>query len=346
MKILVTGNLGYIGSHLGEYFKSKMSQCELIGYDLGLFANCITHDGRSPDTWYDQQVYGDIRRFPEELLDGVDVIIHLAALSNDPIGERYDTITKSINQDASVRLAEKAVKVGVKHFLFASSCSVYGAGGNAARTEQDQVNPLTAYAKSKIGTEGILSNLNSTSMLITCLRFATACGYTKRLRLDLVLNDFVFRAFCHNKIQILSDGSPWRPLISVQDMCQAMYLLIKHRPENGNLFECVNVGSNSWNYQVKDLAIHVQKKLKNAQVILNQNAEPDKRSYRVNFDKFGALVENNFIPQTLNSTIENLISGLEILTKNRTKELRFDDYKRLSILEKVADEFTIWGPKV
>ncbi len=152
-----------------------------------------------------------------------NAVAHLAAVSNDPMGNRFASVTAAINQDASAEIAGAAAKAGVRNFVFASSCSVYGVAGGCARREADPLNPLTAYAASKIGRSGpqALAGINN-EMAITCLRFATACGMSDRLRLDLVLNDFVACALAGNEIRVLSDGSPWRPLIDTADMARAI----------------------------------------------------------------------------------------------------------------------------
>lgn len=340
MKILVTGNLGYIGSVLGKYLKDHSDDIHLIGIDLGFFANRLTGLSISPDVFYDEQHYVDVRELPSELLEGVDVVVHLAAISNDPMGAKFDVITDSINHQSSTRLAKLSSKMGVKHFLFASSCSVYGAGGNNARSESDSVSPLTAYAHSKINTEISLAALSLDSMKVTCMRFATACGYSPRTRLDLVLNDFVSKAIFEKRIEILSDGTPWRPLITVRDMCQAMFLLIKHRSERGNPLEIMNVGSSEWNYMVKDLAYAVKEHFDDVDVSINSNAAPDKRSYKVNFDKFNEIVKGEFKPQNINEAILELKNGLVNFSKTNNG-FNIENFIRLKTLEENASHWRL-----
>ena len=215
-----------------------------------------------------------------------------------------------INYKASTRLAELAKKCGVKSFVFASSCSVYGEGGTTAKKEESDLNPLTAYAKSKINTEIALQSMESENFQITCLRFATACGISPRLRLDLVLNDFVASALTANRIDILSDGSPWRPLINVKDMALAIDWAIHRSNIDSDNYCVINTGSNEWNYQIKDLAYAVRDIVDDVDVSINHDAEPDKRSYKVNFDKYNNLA-TNFIPKmTLKDTVIQLINGI------------------------------------
>ncbi|WP_339905946.1 SDR family oxidoreductase, partial [uncultured Cyclobacterium sp.] len=188
MKILITGNMGYIGPVLVNHLKKANPKSTIIGYDIGYFAQCITSNGPFPEVNVDQQVFGDVRNFPEKLLEGVDTIVNLAAISNDPMGKKFEEFTLDINYRSCINLAKMAKKVGVKHFVFASSCSMYGAADDYPKTEEDSLNPLTAYARSKVMSENDLINLADENFIVTCLRFATACGFSPRLRLDLVLN--------------------------------------------------------------------------------------------------------------------------------------------------------------
>ena len=189
MKILITGNMGYVGSVLVRHLRSVFPKSQLIGYDLGYFAHSLTAVSSLPETVLDRQIFGDVRQFPESLLEGIDAVVHLAAISNDPMGHRFEAVTEEINHRSGVEIAKLSLKNGVKHFVFASSCSVYGAAEGGPRKESDPLNPLTAYARSKIATENFLSQWGQDRMTVTSLRFATACGMSERLRLDLVLND-------------------------------------------------------------------------------------------------------------------------------------------------------------
>src|ERR1700684_1159307 len=176
MRILITGNMGYVGPVLTRYLRDNVSDAELIGFDTGYFAHSLTGAGLLPEALLDRQVFGDIREFPAELLDGVDAVVHLSAISNDPMGNKFEAVTGDINQQASVRLARLAADRGVNRFVFASSCSMYGYAEGGARKESAPTKPLTAYARSKIGSEQALAQLDRNDMLVTSLRFATACG--------------------------------------------------------------------------------------------------------------------------------------------------------------------------
>ena len=336
MRILITGNLGYVGAELSKYLRTQHPAAYIAGYDLGYFQQCLTTDGFAPERVLNAQYYGDVRNFDENLLKGFEQVIHLAAISNDPIGNKFEQVTFDVNFQSSVDIAQKAIRQGVKHFVFASSCSVYGAAGDAAKTETSELNPLTAYAKSKVKTEEALSKLDSGNTVITCLRFATACGISDRLRLDLVLNDFVASALTSKKISILSDGTPWRPLINVKDMARAINWGITRESNTGGKFLICNTGSNSWNYTVKELAEHVQNHFTDITVSINLDAPPDKRSYRVNFDKFTSLA-NGFTPEyDINKTIEELKTGLSSIHFNNVN-FRNSSLMRLNVLNKYLD---------
>ncbi len=254
MRILITGNMGYVGPVLVRHLRNVMPRAYLAGYDSGFFAHCLTGD-ELPERLLDVQRFGDVRAISAADLDGFDAVVHLAAVSNDPMGNRFSAVTEAINHRASVAVAQAAAAAKVKSFVFASSCSVYGAARDGrARSEADQLNPLTAYARSKIATEDSLRQLDLNGMVTTSLRFATACGMSDRLRLDLVLNDFVACALSTGEITVLSDGTPWRPLIEVRDMARAIEWALSRRGDEGGSFLALNAGSDSWNYQVKDLA--------------------------------------------------------------------------------------------
>src|SRR5215467_3135425 len=184
MKILITGNMGYVGPVLVKRLRDSYPGVELIGFDMGYFGNCLSSNDIFPECRVDVQNFGDVRRFPEQLVAGVDGVVYLAALSNDPLGHTFEEATFDINYRSCVRLARLAKQAGVKSFVFASSCSVYGYAEEGARSEDSPVNPLTAYAKSKVWTEKELGPLADEKFKATCLRFATACGMSDRLRLD------------------------------------------------------------------------------------------------------------------------------------------------------------------
>jgi nucleoside-diphosphate-sugar epimerase len=337
MKILITGNMGYIGPAVIKQLRSSHPDATLIGFDIGYFGNCITSDEILPECRVDLQYFADMRRFPKEILNGVDVIVHLAAISNDPIGDRFEEVTLDINYRASINLAKKAKETGVKAFVFAASCSMYGSADDQTRTEKSELNPLTAYAKSKVFTERELEPLASKPFKITSLRFSTACGWSDRLRLDLVLNDFVAGAVASGKITILSDGTPWRPLINIKDMARAIDWAISRDLSAGGEFLAVNIGSDKWNYQVKDLAEEVAKVIPGTNISINKDAQPDKRSYRVNFDLFKKLAPFHQPKVSLTESVKELKNGLESMGF-RDGEFRNSRYMRLKILTELQEK--------
>jgi nucleoside-diphosphate-sugar epimerase len=332
MRILITGNMGYVGPVLTRYLRDTLRDAELIGFDTAFFGHILNGADLLPEALLDRQVFGDIREFPPELLDGVDAVVHLSAISNDPMGDKFEAVTREINRDATVRLARLAAERRVKSFVFASSCSMYGYAESSARKESDPTNPLTAYARSKIGSEKALAELDRKGMLITSLRFATACGMSDRLRLDLVLNDFVACAITSGEITVLSDGTPWRPLIDVEDMARAILWAILRKWENGGEFLSVNAGRDESNYQVRKLAEAVARQVPGTTVSINTNA-PDKRSYRVDFALFRSLAPDSIPQVSLDQSITRLHEGL-VGMGFADKDFRTSPYMRLKTLER------------
>jgi nucleoside-diphosphate-sugar epimerase len=333
MRILITGNMGYVGPVLTRFLRENLEDAELIGFDAGFFAHSLTGAALLPEALLDRQVFGDIRELPAELLDGVDAVVHLSAVSNDPMGNKFEDVTGEINQKATIRFARLAADRGVRNFVFASSCSMYGYAQGGARKESDPTNPLTAYARSKIGSEKAFSELDLGGMVVTSLRFATACGMSDRLRLDLVLNDFVACAVASREITVLSDGTPWRPLIDVEDMARAISWAFARKGENGGRFLAVNVGRDESNYQVRDLAEAVARHVPGTTVSVNKNAPPDKRSYKVDFALFRSLAPA-YLPQvSLDQSIARLREGL-VGMGFADKDFRNSPYLRLKTLER------------
>ena len=314
MRILVTGNQGYVGPVLGRHLRDTWPDATLIGFDAGFFAAMLTApDGVSPEHSFDRQVFGDVRDLDPRLLRGVDAVVHLAAVSNDPMGSRFEAVTAQINAAASVALARAARAAGVRSFVFASSCSVYGFAPGDARTEDDPLNPQTAYARSKVDTEAALASIGGDAMAITCLRFATACGMSDRLRLDLVLNDFVASALATGEVTVMSDGTPWRPLIDVRDMARAIAWACARDPGTDTPFLAVNVGTAAANVRVIEIAGEVCAAIPGARVRVNPAAPPDTRSYRVDFARFAALAPRHQPRVTLSRSVAMERDGLTAL---------------------------------
>jgi nucleoside-diphosphate-sugar epimerase len=335
--ILITGNMGYVGPRVAEYFRLRRPDATLIGLDTGFFAANLLDASVLPECVLDMQVFGDVRNVTVNDLAGVDAVVHLAAISNDPMGNAYERVTEDINHKGTVAVARAAKDAGALHFVFASSCSVYGFAEDGARTEASSVNPLTAYARSKISSEQVLAELAGPDFIVTCLRFATACGASPRLRLDLVLNDFVASALTSGVIRILSDGTPWRPLIDVEDMARAIDWGVDRSASNGGESLIVNAGSNVWNYQIRELAEAVAQAIPGTTIDINRNAAPDKRSYRVDFGLFNELAPDHQPQVSLEAAITEL---KELLTATGFSDANFRQsrYMRLNMLSQLISE--------
>jgi nucleoside-diphosphate-sugar epimerase len=330
LKVLITGNMGYVGPEVAKYLRSRHPNATLHGFDNAYFAHCLTGSPVLPERYLDEQFYGDARDVKLDL-KGYDAVVQLAAISNDPMGNKFQAVTLDINQNSTISMARAAAAAGVKNFVFASSCSVYGIADGPARKENDALNPITAYAKSKIGAEEELAALE-TDMTVTCLRFATACGMSDRLRLDLVLNDFVACALSQGLISVLSDGSPWRPLIDVADMARAIEWAIDRPAGTGGRYLAINAGSDDRNYQVRDLANAVARAVPGTEVSINTSAPVDSRSYKVDFGLFRSLAPNHQPVVDLDQSIKNLIAGLKKMNF-KDSEFRSSDLMRLKVLQ-------------
>jgi len=338
MRILITGNMGYIGPVLYREIRNSYPDAEIWGFDNGYFAHCLTNAASLPEREIDRQIFGDMRDFPMDVLNDVDALIHLGAISNDPMGNQYEAVTNAINDEASKAIAREAKRRGVKSFVFASSCSMYGQATGDAKTENDKLNPLTAYARSKVAMEQELEQLASDEFRVTALRFATACGMSPRLRLDLVLNDFVACAMTTGKITVLSDGSPWRPLIHVKDMSRALVWGLGR--EQGGNFIAVNAGSDRWNYQIKDLAQKVAELVPGTEVSINTDAPPDLRSYRVDFAMYAKLAPDHQPQVDIDQAVLELKEGLQGMNF-ADSNFRESNYMRLKMLESHIHDGTL-----
>lgn len=336
MKILIIGNMGYVGAAVVRGLAQAHPSATLHGYDNGYFAHCLTGVDYLPERYLACQFFGDVRSLSPERLEGYDAVVQLAAVSNDPMGSRFAAATAEINQQATIATAQAAAKAGVSNYVFASSCSVYGVALGGPRCETDEIAPLTDYAKSKIGAEEALAGIEG-DMVITSLRFATACGMSDRLRLDLVLNDFVACALGQKQITVLSDGSPWRPLIDVSDMARAIDWAVQRKASNGGRILRVNTGSNARNHQVRDLAHAVADAVPGTTVSINTDAPVDSRSYQVNFDLFASLAPDHQPQMTLADSIQGLIDGLKRMNF-ADKEFRASPLMRLHVLQRHIEE--------
>lgn len=336
MKVLITGNMGYIGPVVVRHLRKTMPGVRIYGLDKGFFGHCLTASAVLPENDCDLQYFDDVRMFPYDILEQMEAVVMLAAISNDPMGASFEKVTDEINHLACADIAKLAVKRGVKRVVFASSCSMYGFAEGGARRETDALNPLTAYARSKVATEKALAALDPENAILTSLRFSTACGMSPRLRLDLVLNDFVACALASGEITVLSDGTPWRPLIDVQDMARSIEWALTREADQGGRYVAVNVGAAEWNYQVRDLAEAVVRRVPGTRLSINTNAPPDRRSYQVDFEKYRQIAPQHQPQVTLDQAIDRLKEGLEEMHFSDAN-FRNSQFMRLKVLEAHID---------
>jgi nucleoside-diphosphate-sugar epimerase len=281
VKVFVTGVNGYIGAVLAPYLIER--GLAVLGLDTGYYRDGWLysddrHLGYSPLT-----VNKDLREITEHDLEGCDAVAHLAELSNDPLGENKPDVTHRINHRGSVALAEKARAVGIRRFVYTSSCSVYGVGAGEVLDETSPTRPQTVYAECKVLVERDLGGMAGPDFCPVFLRNATAYGPSPRMRFDIVLNDLCALAWTTKRIAMVSDGSPWRPLVHVQDICEAIYRSLVAPDETvcGRVF---NVGQNSENYRIREIAAIVAEEFPGCVVTVGPSSG-DNRSYRVNFDR-------------------------------------------------------------
>jgi nucleoside-diphosphate-sugar epimerase len=289
MRVLVTGHKGYIGTRLVPLLLKDGH--EVTGLDSDLFRRC-TFTGTLADV---PEIRKDVRDATAEDVAGFDAVLHLAGLSNDPLGDYRPELTREINERASIRLAELAKGAGVERFVFASSCSNYGAGGNDFLDEDSPFNPVTPYGTSKVAVEQAVSRMADDGFSPTFLRASTAYGVSPRLRFDLVLNNLTAWAFTTGKVLIKSDGTPWRPIVHVEDIARA-YVATLATPREVVHNQAFNVGTTTENYQIRELAEIVQEVVPGCEVTFAEGAGPDKRCYRVDCNRI-ATTMHAFKPQ-------------------------------------------------
>ena len=299
MKVLVTGHLGYIGVEAVSIIRAAGH--EVVGLDVGFFNEC---DFAAPPDQIPELAV-DLRDVQPKHLEGFDAVVHLAALSNDPLGDLNPNITYDINQHASVRLATAAKTAGVGRFLFSSSCSLYGAGGDGFLDESAAFNPVTPYGESKILVEQALDKLADETFTPMYLRNATAYGVSRRLRGDIVVNNLVGHAVTTGKVLLQSDGTPWRPLVHIRDIIAAVCAGLT-APKAAIHNQAFNIGRNGENYRIRDVANLVAEVVPNCEVTFAPGASADTRNYRVDFSKAESKLPGFKPSWTLRAGIEEL----------------------------------------
>jgi nucleoside-diphosphate-sugar epimerase len=289
MRILLTGHKGYIGAVAGPILRDAGH--EVVGLDSDLFSGC-DFGNTLPEI---PEVRKDLRDLAIGDVRGFDAVVHLAALSNDPLGNLNAGLTYDINHHASVHLARLAKAAGVERFVFSSSCSTYGAAGDDFLDESASLNPVTAYGESKVFVERDVAPLADEHFSPIYMRNATAYGASPRLRLDIVLNDFVAAAYTTGRIYIKSDGTPWRPIAHIRDIIAAVLAALE-APREIVHNQTFNVGQTAENYRISELAAIVAEIVPGARVEYAPDGGPDKRCYRINCDKINSMLPN-FRPQ-------------------------------------------------
>jgi nucleoside-diphosphate-sugar epimerase len=339
MRVLVTGHKGYIGTILVPLLLAEGH--EVVGLDSDLFRGSTFGEGIQEIP----ELIKDVRDVEVADLEGFDAVMHLAGLSNDPLGNLNPDLTYDINHLASVKLAKVAKEAGVPRYIFSSSCSNYGAGGDDWLTEESAFNPVTPYGISKVRTEQDVTKLADDNFSPTFLRNATAFGVSPRIRFDLVLNNLVAWALTTGRVYMKSDGSPWRPIVHIEDISRA-FVAVLHAPRELVHNEAFNVGRNEDNYRIRELGDIVEEVVSGCKIEYAQDASPDKRCYRVDCSKIQRVLPE-FKPQwSARRGAEELYAayqkvGITLEDFEGPRYQRISHIKRLIATEKI-DENLRW----
>ena len=338
-RVFVTGVNGYIGSILAPYLMDR--GLEVLGLDTGFYRDGWLYSDKSLDR-SPLTINKDLRAITADDLKGCDAVVHLAELSNDPLGQNNPAVTHKINHQGSVAIAQNARKAGIRKFVYASSCSVYGAGTGEFLDETAPPNPQTAYAECKVLVERDVGKMADTDFCPVFLRNATAYGPSPRMRFDIVINDLSALAWTKKKIAMISDGSPWRPVVHIKDICEAVYRSVV-APEDAVRGKIFNVGQNSDNYRVRELAQIVAAEFPGCEVTVGPSGG-DNRSYRVNFDKIHAELPGfkcAFTPRDGARQLRELFERIQ-MPAERYEFRAFTRLKQLNFLQstnQIDDEF-------
>ncbi len=330
MRVLVTGHDGYIGTVLVPFFQAAGH--EVVGLDSGLFSECVFGEReQAPET-----IRKDIRDIEVADLDGFDAVVHLAAISNDPLGDLNPQCTFDINHLASTRLAEFAKEAGIQRFLYSSSCSVYGASSpDDVLSEEASFNPVTPYGISKVRVEEDLNKLADDDFSPTYFRNATAYGVSPRLRGDLVVNNLVGWAYAKGAVYIKSDGTPWRPLVHIEDISRA-FLAGLEAPREAVHNQAFNVGRTEENYRIREVADLVEEIVVDSKVTYAEDGGPDKRCYRVECSKIEEILPAYKPVWTVRLGVEELYAAYKSIHLKQ-EDLEGTRYLRIKHISKLMD---------
>jgi nucleoside-diphosphate-sugar epimerase len=290
--VLLTGDRGYIGSVMGPYLRAR--GYSVVGLDAGYFEECLLY----PDEKLTHRITADLRDVGPETFEGVTAVIHLAGLSNDPLGDFNERLTEEINRDGAIRLAAMAKKCGVKRFVYGSSQSMYGIASTSAELDEDdsEKHPLTAYARTKWEAECQIKEMADEDFTVVCMRPSTVFGASPRLRCDIVFNNLVACAYTTGRIEIKSDGTPWRPVIHIKDVCNAFLAAIE-APAGLVNRRSYNVGIPNGNYTVRQLAEAAQRSVPGSKLTFTGEHGKDARTYRVSFKRILTELKDYFHPE-------------------------------------------------